>query len=405
MNCTGWYLIFVTLIGVSVKQFPVYGLQELIQKAGNLPEYIAPDNNSLRAPDYLSAYRATSRTWLSTLLPTLASTDDLVQETELLLRTVVKERELSGYGYRHVVKLFPHNGDTLFVWSSLQSGFHTFIRALSHLQQDNILREDLSLTADNYYFVFNGNAMGVAPYNLELLSAILQLMIKNPHNVFYIAGPNEDRELWIDQGLLRQVGAIVGLEGAKFATGSSLARFKELENLFIRFFNSLPLALYIDYATKDTHSIIQLSALDPQSPELNYKNFGDFFERPFYEGGRYYTTYRVAHTIPTTGSIQREVLITTPNLMKQFTPTTGLIHTNNNKGLSVWNLFSGQIKLYRDVDNFIYDAYAKITLHDSISASTIQLINRNIYTNAPFARSTSSSLLSNSLLTGGTTAP
>lgn len=398
-RCFGTYcfLILATLHGArAAASLQLLDIPILIEKAAHLPEYVTPDNHNLRAPDYLSIYRSDIPGIISSFFThTTTESLDIVTQADLLLQEVVKARELNGYGYRHVIKLQPHEGDTLFVWSNLQSGFHTFVRSLVHLQSQGIITHDLTLTTANAYIILNGNAMGRAPYNLELLATILQLMVKNPYQVFYIAGPSEDRELWIDQGLLRQVGAIVGLEGALFATKRPSLRFKQLENLLIRFFNTLPLALYLDYITAQQHSIIQISAHNVTSPELNYHNFGDFFERPFSEGDQRYATYRVAHLIPTTSTIRKAAQITTLDMdsMQKFQPTKGLLYQTDTQGTPTWELFSGQIKLYRDMNEFVYDAYAKVTLKNSLTESTIELLNRNIYTHAPFATTMRSTLI------------
>lgn len=385
-----YIVMIMTTVCYRVGSCAAVTLADIVYQSSILPEYVVPDNHNLLVPDYLSVYKQSAFPWLlslSVLLYTAEKPRDGVERVQRLLDQVVRDRELQGFSYPHVGKLKPQSGAVLLVWSDLQSGFHSLVRALVDLHRKNIIDNELAIIADNYYFIFNGNAVGIAPYNLELLAVILQLMIKNKDKVFYITGLAEDRELWIEQGLLRQAGIIVGLEGAKFATGAPYARFKQLEGMLSRFFATLPRALYVDYMSDKHHDVLQFSALGIDTTNLATTQYGDFFDRPFTEGNNAYATYRTQYAIPTTGDVRVQAYIMPIDRLARFMPTVGLYkQVLSFNGKILWSVFSGQIKLYRDIEDFIYDAYVYIVLGETVMQATISVVNHNIYTNAPFMK-------------------
>ncbi len=374
--CIGWYRLLASAMTIT----------DIVHQASLLPEYVIPDNHNLLVPDYLSLYKQSPFAWLlsaSVLLYTSQQPRDIVERVERLLTTVVRDRESEGFAYPHIIKKRAKAGDVLLVWSDLQSGFHSFVRALVDLHRSHIIDDQLRIIPDNYYIIFNGNVVGVAPYKLELLALVLQLMAHNRDRVFYTIGAAEDRELWIEQGVLRQAGAIVGLEGAKFATGAPYARFTRIEHMLARFFATVPRAVYIDYSVEGRSNLIAIAALGVDTVSESIRFCGDFFQRP-YRDDVAYNTYRIEHRVPTTGDVRVRAYILSIDRLAQFIPTRGLTKRMSASGEPLWSVFSGQIALYRDIENFIYDAYASIVIADAIADTTITVVNHNIYTRAPF---------------------
>ena len=84
-------------------------------------------------------------------------------------------------------KLIPT--DKIIMFGDFHGSFHTFFRLMLRLEFSGILTE-YKLT-DGYKMVFCGDILDRGQYILEIVTFILQLIIKNPENVIYNRGNHE----------------------------------------------------------------------------------------------------------------------------------------------------------------------------------------------------------------------
>lgn len=84
-------------------------------------------------------------------------------------------------------------GSTCLLVSNIRGEVASFNRILASWKQRSLI--------DQSFIIFNGNIIGNAPGQQELLKSITDLMKERPGHVFYIKGPIEDREGWLNTPL------------------------------------------------------------------------------------------------------------------------------------------------------------------------------------------------------------
>jgi ABC-type branched-subunit amino acid transport system substrate-binding protein len=374
-------------------------LQELASYAQSIEESVTPLNRDFLNPDFSHFYRQQQTSWISKIKNFIfpgSENTDLVQQSLSLLKQLVVYRELQGYGYRHVARLSHAPGDKLIIWTDLQGAFHSFVRGLQELHRQEILGDDFVIKKKNYYLILNANAVGVSHVNLELLMVMMLLMIKNPHQVVYILGSHEDRDLWIDQGIVRESASILGLQGISLSPQSSIRTLGEFKLLVTRFYDTLPLALYIDYPTASppAHNLIRISGLN--NSKLDERWYDEFFERQnTYEGtSENILTYRIDNKILSPQRNFVRALITSIGGAVDFEKTEGLLQVDPKNGTTVWSVFSGPTIFNRAINDFFNDAFVTVNLTDQIDTVTIDLFARDIRLENDFRNSTSYALIS-----------
>jgi len=373
-------------------------LKELVAYAEKIEESVIPKNHDFLNPDFSHFYRSRTDSFLTTIKNFIFRKHnvDIVATCLSLLKQLIIFRELQGYGYRHVAQLFQKTNDKLIVLTDLQGAFHSLVRSLSELHRKGIISDDFIIQKNDYYLIFNANIVGVSHVNIELLLVIILLMIKNPDQVIYILGPHEDRDLWLDQGVMTELEALLGLQGFSINPQGSSRILKEFRFALERFFDTLPLALYIDYpiGSPETHNLIKISGIN--TPELNETQYDDFFnDKNSYEGvSPLLRTYRLENKIP---SPQRNLVrasIVSIGRAIDFQKTAGLLQIDPKNGTTVWSVFSGPSIFNRAINDFFYDSFVVVNLKDRIDDVTIDLFNRDIRIENKFKKETSYSIVS-----------
>lgn len=259
----------------------------------------------------------------------------------------------------------------LFIWQNLFGAFHSLIRDLEYLQKQGVIDEKLTILDQNDYFIINGNAIDRSPYSIETLSVILTLLERNPTQCIYIQGHHENKNYWHNFGLKTDLM----IRAAPFS--------KELipfGSLITAFFNTLPLAVYINTAV-DPHMVIRISTRGYQNTTLDEAYFGDFF-KPTTDIISYLTL--TSQSAETTEPIHTIAMLKQENWMREHRIEDGLGILSQDQGVFAWTAFSSPTTVNQKFYSFFYDAFVQMTIAQNIEQSAIQVINRDTRTQEDF---------------------
>ncbi|MCK5632846.1 ABC transporter substrate-binding protein [bacterium] len=352
-------------------------------------EYPEIDNDNWTNPNYTSFYKKNIPGWFNPIFRFLRLSKQPIWEEKAfktILQNVIKQRENNGYMGRFVIKMTPKSDSRFIIFGDLHASFHSFVRNLEHLQNERIINNNLKIK-DGYYFVFNGNAIDLSPFNLEILNLIAHIMDKNPQQVFYIRGQHEDKEHWRNFSLRTELE--LRAENIK-------------EKLIKRFFNTLPLALYLTGLEGKKTEVIRISYFNRNYKELNEDNFADFFilDDEEQEGEVTVRNLEVKTTVPKAINI-KTIIKSEDRLIKQTT-TEGLIQADSEKGATSWMVLSAPNRTFRSLYKFFFDAFAMIKTNGKISNWTISLYNQDVREQIGIKKRKEYSLVSGDLLSGQT---
>ena len=287
-------------------------------------------------------------------------------EFKKLLTQVTNERELNGFIDQFIQKIIPIKADNFIILGNLKGAFHSLVRDLDEFINRKYLDHYLTIINPNIYIVFNGNVVDGSAYILETLTILLVLMRKNPEHVIYLRGPLENKEHWINGCLPRELAIKAAHESKE-----PIPLFSVLN----RFFNTLPLALYLlDNTEQKTKDIIRIAPWPKDFSELNEGNFSDFLT----DKQLGLSTFRLQEKPNKKNNVSLKALILNELLDIGYEKTTGLQVAGKEKGLTAWTLLSSPIGPHRNLYDFYYDAYAVLSTKDSIKSWTIKLCNRDV---------------------------
>jgi len=306
---------------------------------------------------------------------------------EVLLRAVLEQREKQKLSGRLVVHIRLSKPAKFFVWGDLHGAFHSLVRALEWLHKESIITSDLEIINPNHYFIFNGDAINRSPYSLEALSVLLLLLKRNERQVFYIRGKHEDSDYWHNFGLKRELRMrISNFSGREIPLGSLVSKF----------FDTLPLALYIG-TTKDPRDVIRVSHYGRDRFEVNEEYFGDLWNDGTKVGVRYYD---VCNRKKSKQSVTVQSIIKTEDWMRESRtilgepkgiPGLGLL--DQERGTMAWAILSAPIMPYQIYYDFFYDVFGVVDVTVPIMNSTITLYNQNLKKKDGFKKNKSFNLM------------
>lgn len=372
-------IIFLLLI-FTLNLHAFTNLTDMQNYAQEYPEFPKADNNDWNDPVYETFYKQLAPNRIQQFLNAWGfgqkSSWNIYSFAELL-KEQIATRERQNLTGRQVAKLIIDQPITLYIFGDVQGAFHSLIRSLTFLKERNVLDDDLTLIQPNTYIVFNGDFVDRSAYSLESLEVVMLLLQKNPNNVFYIRGKHEDKDYWHNFGLKRELNQ----RAQALLPVNAPAKAIPMGNLMRRFFNTLPLALYIATHKKPTE-LIRISHAGRNSPELKEHLFSDFFTRPS-EKISYFDVTRKNKSAVTP---HISALITTESWLKEHRAQQGLGLLDQDLGTTAWSIVSTPIMAYQNYYQFYYDALVEMRVNIPISESTITLWNNDIKTPTRFER-------------------
>jgi ABC-type branched-subunit amino acid transport system substrate-binding protein len=336
--------------------------------AASHEEYPMPDNDNLLIPDYKSHYQALT----PSLFTKLGRFVGLIKEPlwtpeyfKELLETVTDSRQTNGYNGRFVEKIIPKSESHYIVFGDLHGAFHSLVRNLQKLITMGIMNENFKIIQENTAIIFNGNVIDLSPYILETLTLVLVIMHTNPETTFYIRGKHEDKEYWLNFGLKQELEL----------RASHLSEEEiPLKSLLNKFFNTLPLALYLVEEDNKTVNIVRISPQGRKESELNEEEFGNFFS----EKDKKPDIFNLNNKASSQLSIDMKAIIKAGERSSTYNPSKGLLNIEPDEGATAWTVLSSPIRTNRTLYEFFYDAFVIITTAPSINDWTITLYNRDV---------------------------
>jgi len=245
-----FYLIFLILFC-----FPTFVLTNNFANLGEIQKYAKQkdefppiDNLDRLKPDYSSLYQKENGGFFKKNYNKILRFFRLKEKPiwsakyfKSMLTDLTRKRELDSFTDDFIIKFTPKAGSRIIIWGDLHGAFHSFSRDLEKIKQLKIINEQLKIIKSDDYFVFNGNLIDQSPYSMETLTLALKLMEVNPGKVFYLRGTHESKEHWHNFGLKRELQI-----RAKNLSSEEIP----LSSLINRFFNTLPLALFLKFGNK-----------------------------------------------------------------------------------------------------------------------------------------------------------
>lgn len=343
-------------------------IDQIKQYAQTIPELVKPDNNDTSKYEYSNFYariipisiKQTIDNWL---YYAKLKTKPLWTITDFasLLTTVTKFRESHNQTELFINKITQNSAHNYVIWGDLHGAFHSLTRDLDALYKQSIISQEL-IIKENYIFIFNGNVIDKSPYTLETLTLVLLLNKLNPEKVIYIKGTHEQQAFWHNFSLKTELR-----ERAINLSNESIPLNKSIN----RFFNTLPLALYV----KDTkQAFMRINSL-PNTIIDKYEELSISFlleEGPINKLESFVIN---TSALPSQSAKSLILTVLVCGIIRTitYTPTTGLLALVPHKGATTWNIFSSPILPHQQLYEFFNDAFVVISVNDTIASGTITL--------------------------------
>lgn len=325
------------------------------------------DNSDWESPEYHSHINKLVPNWFWLKVEKLGFTRDAWSASHFkrLLQAVVNRRMYEGFQGRFVQKFEPSPATNFIIFSEIDGEFHSFVRDLRSLITDKYLDESFKIIKSDCYIVIDGDAVVKGPYLLEVFTLILRLMYMNPEKVIYIIGELEDKEHWQDYGLKEElVKRAAHLSNGKIPLG----------DLVQKFFNTLPLAVYlIGGRTDKILNVVRISSYGIDEKALSEKNFAAALADPAKKRFSITEKSKSDISVDVRAIIRRDLL-----LQQQPRKTEGLVQYGKQEGATSWAVLSGPTGTYQALRDFYCDAYVILTTYQSLQDWTLTLYSQDL---------------------------
>jgi ABC-type branched-subunit amino acid transport system substrate-binding protein len=355
-------------------------LQDLMLYANQNEEYPPRDNIDILKPDYTSFYKTQQLGFFAKKFNTILEYLHLktppvwtVKGFEDLILKLTKQRELESLTGEYILKLVPNSNAKFVVWGDLHGAFHSLVRCLNKLKKLEIIDNNLKIIKPDHYFIFNGNVIDQSPYILETLTTVMQLIKVNPNKVFYLRGKHESKEYWHNFGIKRELD---------LKTKLSPDAKSELLMIINRFFQTLPLALYLQMdPNKPTTGFIRISYWPRDEKLLDESQFADFLlekEHKSTRGKNIPNFLKLKKVKPSSKHVEIKAIIKGQDITTQHRKIKSLNLSTPDKGATAWNIFSSPTETYRIAYEFFYDSFALIENNKAPDQWTITSFSQDV---------------------------
>ncbi len=279
-----------------------------------------------------------------------------VSNVQKMIKNITKTRMRQGFNKPVIQNIgMPEPGRKFIVWGELFGAFHSLVRDLQFLHKNKILSSTLKVN-ENYTFIFIGNVVSHSPYSLETLSVVVRLMQANPNQVFCLKGSHEEGKHWEDSGFVRELQK----------RAAHLSReVIPLSNLFNKFFETLPLALYISQVDGDNINTVRLGFNRFLSTKIMEQNWAGSLEKsgisilPISEYKRIKKLVRL------------KAIIKGEHRVIKSHQLNGLLKAGLENDAMVWILFSSPTERSKQLYKFYNDAVAQVSIKQFFKDWTI----------------------------------
>ncbi len=376
--CFRQILCIIFLSNLFISSSFLYGFATLqeAKKYAQMKQELPPiENKNLLNPEYTSFHKREIegpylKKWNSFLRFIGMKKEPLwkVEEFQRLLNTVIVGRDEG----RVIFRFTPKVGSKFVVFGDVQGAFHSFVRCLDELKNNlGIIDDNLRIVKTDHYLVFNGDLIDRSPYILETLTLAMRLMEQNPDKVFYIRGNHEDRELWQNFGLRREL---------EIRAASISKEDPPLGSEVKRFFNTLPIALFLRIA--GLPEFVCYSHYGLEEGRLKKRYYSDFLLKGDYEKIK---TFDLDTARKTKKFVSVEVILKGVSRSTSYIETDGLTLLTPDHGATAWGMLSAPTQVYRKIYDFYYDAFSMVDVAGlSVDDWTITLHHRDVLKNEGF---------------------
>ena len=358
-------------------------LSEVKTYAQKHPEYVDSENNDWVNPDFSHFYEKNAAGWLGSLAEKIGMSQSMwlgsigqrigigssawnAQLFKNLVKKITAARELQGFLGEIIQHEAPQEGDAFVLWCDLFGAFHSLVRDLEYLRIVGVLDNDFKIVKKNYTFVFNGNVVDYSPYILETLTVVLRLMDSNPTQVIYTRGSHEDKQRWQSYGLAQEL---------KMKARNLSNERIPLSTLITKFFNTLPLALYITQSTANAIDAIIISNNEYADKEINIKAIAGFLDAPG-EKGR--NVFKLSNVSTSNKSVKIRAIIGGENRTTSYHQTSGLSLLGTKEEASLWMIFSSPTGRNRRLYDFFFDGFVQLNVTKQFRDWTLTLYNQDV---------------------------
>lgn len=361
-------LLSIVCIYIPVSANDIFGsLKNIELYAERLNEYPAPDNNDWENPDFTSYYHSVLARPMYKLLKSNGTFENVwtYNYFKSLLKEVTRAREFSGYYDRFVMKMTPIPGSHIIIFGEMYGAFHSLTRDLRALYDMGFIDENLIITNPDTYIVFNGNLASRSAHVLETLTLVLELMKKNPSHAIFIRGAQEDKEHWVHYSLKSALRVLTMYSDDK----------NSIKNEVNRFYNTLPLALYLlPEERTQSINIVRISNYGTEAKDVSENELGDFFSTQEFVAKIKKNNQSIRKT-----QVNLKAIIRGDQFYRaQYIPSDGLQMSGREEGAMSWTILSSPTKAYQELFGFYYDAFVVLTTYQALQDWTITLYNRSI---------------------------
>lgn len=364
------YAILLLIYSVTLANFDT--LSSISLYARLMPEDPFNDSNDWNNPDYTSFYNNNVPSLKKRILHALGFGNRALYlympAFQHLLREVAASREHIYSRGQLVEKMIPASDSLFIIWSSLNSSFHSLARCLQELARQNIIDDSLKILHDKTYLVFNGDVVGLSPYNIETLMVVLYLMNRNPKQVFYIKGNLEDKERWTHSVFAQELrirGRPYSYEKIPF------------NDILRNFFGTLPLALYLipPGQTGNVQEIVRISYVSPEASELQESDFSYFFDLSVEPVISLLNKINVSTEVKPVAKAYMYV----QDRSKEYIPSKGLLRiSKQNAQQAKWIALSSPNPSFKRLYEFSSDAFVVLETKKDVSQWTLTLYNQDV---------------------------
>ena len=374
-------------------------INELVLDTKKKPEFPKPENFidmdhpfDHRLPSWHSYHTKNQRTWIKRKLDNLLSFLWLKKSPPWsmdyflhLLKEQTKEKERQGRVSEYVVRITPSENDRFIIWGDLSGAYHSLTRDLQKLISLHILDENLKLISPNDHLVFMGDVAARSPFIAETLTLIIKLHERNPEKCFLLAGNNERRGSWQTYGL----GEELQIEGKHLPLTSF-----SFYNLVDRYFQTLPLGIYLSTPPHNTNDFVRLSHFSMLIPSKeSYRNFVDLLDDSHYAKelleNRKKEPVKIINISnkekeTSTHSIEVKAIIKSVYKLKEHKKHDGLHMLMQDKNAMAWTILSSPTTVTSYCFDFYNDAFTILQLAPQLNDWTIKLYYRDVRTKEDF---------------------
>lgn len=386
-------ILTVILFTAPIPKYAVgfVSINKAIEDSNKKYELAPMETKDFRAPSWAKYHKSRKSSLLSNKFGNVLSLLG-IKETPAwspsyfshILNDVVKKREAMNYKAPYALRISPSAKARFIIWGDLTGAYHSLVRGLKKVVDLGILNKNLKLVRPDDYIVFMGDAAGRSPFLMEMESLIMTLMDRNPDHVIYLMGNTEMKQEWHPYGMQEEFKLKAGYV-------DSVANLtKQMD----RFFETLPLALYISLYPHNSNDFLRMSHFAmgfPSTPAYqNIVKLGDdrYYSKKLMENRETGKDKIIPLEMPSGDLDLRPVkvkgIVRSFKKSRMYKPNKGLQRLKPDKDASSWFLLSSPVVIVQKLVQFYYDAFGILQLEPDIEDATITLYSRDMRTKEPF---------------------